>query len=669
MAPNGPQVPKPPKVLKPLLTKKGMMRKRPGPAPKPLSERVWKPPKPRKRIEQSYTRQRKIDVLLFLLNHRVADSRMRKVPRRRIGQPHDQEPEQPMVRDENGDLVWYRAPTYIETSKFWKVPVPTIQGWWDAREKILEGTGIELPAAATGPRMLPPTERPAGPSAQTGDDSSMDVSVSSSGLPAATSGQPIEVRPDTTTATASGSASAAAPAPAPPNGAAPPPDSVAQPPNPPVTRRAPVPPPVASRPRPPPRSQYAPGPSQAQPLPPPPPPPPKSTPHPGPAPSVVQGHPAGPYRAQPQLTYDALNGPPVYASPLPAPRSLPTAQPQQHHVYGPSPPPNGGLPNHYPAYHGPPPPPGSYVLVVYYVPPAHPNQPPPPHHVIYHGLPPPGWQPPPHPDYTQRQPAQHHPAQPPTPHASRPAAPKAGSLWAQYTPQPPKPPPPPPPAPGTAPSPNPAQPIRLGEPQQPARPRGTHQPILPKATHGPPPPLNTENPKALLPRLAPSRQPLVALSVQPALPSLIRAQPPAVSINPTRTTPPPAPPPPPNTTIVTSPAGTANASPHQAPSGDGGRRSSSTMKEILRDKGATTSMQVSTTMSTPMPAQESCTGSLDERVANPAMEATLEATSEVVSVAASRDDSEAGPGDGLDEGAPGSTPEAYGKEDEEMTDA
>ncbi|KAK4459110.1 hypothetical protein QBC42DRAFT_143010, partial [Cladorrhinum samala] len=133
------------------LTQKGTERKKPGPAPKPLSERLKnKPLKQVKRIERSYTRERKVEVLLYLLQHRVPDPRPRKVPRRRIGQPHEEELTQPMVANEYGELVWYRAPTYSEASEFWKIPTPTIQGWWDAREKILEGTGFELPKVGPG---------------------------------------------------------------------------------------------------------------------------------------------------------------------------------------------------------------------------------------------------------------------------------------------------------------------------------------------------------------------------------------------------------------------------------------------------------------------------------------------------------------------------------------
>ncbi|KAK3298862.1 uncharacterized protein B0H64DRAFT_454502 [Chaetomium fimeti] len=103
-----------------------------------------------KRIERSYTRERKIEVLMYLLNHRVPDVRARRFPRRRIGQPHEGESSQQLiVQEDHGDHIWYRAPTYSEASEFWNIPTPTIQGWWDARKKLLEGTGVELPELAT----------------------------------------------------------------------------------------------------------------------------------------------------------------------------------------------------------------------------------------------------------------------------------------------------------------------------------------------------------------------------------------------------------------------------------------------------------------------------------------------------------------------------------------
>jgi hypothetical protein len=114
-----------------------------------------------KRIERSYTRERKIEVLMYLLNHRVPDVRTRRFPRRRIGQPHEGEStQQSAVHKDCGDHIWFRAPTYSEASEFWNIPTPTIQGWWDARKKLLKGTGVELPEMA-GMGLSPvPNDRP-----------------------------------------------------------------------------------------------------------------------------------------------------------------------------------------------------------------------------------------------------------------------------------------------------------------------------------------------------------------------------------------------------------------------------------------------------------------------------------------------------------------------------
>ncbi|KAK4127083.1 hypothetical protein N657DRAFT_687434 [Parathielavia appendiculata] len=143
-----PSAPPPPRVR---LTKSGRPWKRMGPAPKPLAERLKnRGLKEVKRVERSYTRERKIEVLLWLLNHRVEDVRGHR-PRRRIGDPIEMEVANPGTEEAlNGVLIWNRAPTYAEASQYWKIPVPTIQGWWDARKKILDGTGVELPEVGRG---------------------------------------------------------------------------------------------------------------------------------------------------------------------------------------------------------------------------------------------------------------------------------------------------------------------------------------------------------------------------------------------------------------------------------------------------------------------------------------------------------------------------------------
>ncbi|KAK0633462.1 hypothetical protein B0T14DRAFT_561058 [Immersiella caudata] len=151
----------------------GVEKRRMGPKPKPLSERVqsWTFDKPKTRLERSYTRERKIEVLMYLVKHNIPfDTSYRKVARKRIGQ-YNEEAEFSEVGPD-GRTVSYRSPTYKEASEFWKIPVATISNWWEHRDKILEGTGIELPkkpVAAPGgggggpPKPPKPAEPPLDP--------------------------------------------------------------------------------------------------------------------------------------------------------------------------------------------------------------------------------------------------------------------------------------------------------------------------------------------------------------------------------------------------------------------------------------------------------------------------------------------------------------------------
>jgi Tc5 transposase DNA-binding domain len=90
---------------------------RPGPKPKPLSERPYKPPKPIQRIERSYSRERKIEVILFREHHRIQSI------------------------DLDTGLLVYKLPTLQETADFWKIPYQTIRGWWNSRETIIKSKG------------------------------------------------------------------------------------------------------------------------------------------------------------------------------------------------------------------------------------------------------------------------------------------------------------------------------------------------------------------------------------------------------------------------------------------------------------------------------------------------------------------------------------------------
>ena len=86
---------------------------RPGPKPKPLHERKYKPPKPIKRIERSYSRERKIEVILFRQHHRVQSI------------------------DLDTGLIVYLPPTFLQMADFWKIPSETIRDWWRSRETII----------------------------------------------------------------------------------------------------------------------------------------------------------------------------------------------------------------------------------------------------------------------------------------------------------------------------------------------------------------------------------------------------------------------------------------------------------------------------------------------------------------------------------------------------
>ena len=100
-----------------------LQRRRPGPKPKPLSERNKPSFRQIKRVERSYKDRKRVEVLLFLLKHRV-----------------------PGTLGENGGIVrkdlpsltnGYRPPTFFEASQFFKIPERTIKNWWKSRDKVV----------------------------------------------------------------------------------------------------------------------------------------------------------------------------------------------------------------------------------------------------------------------------------------------------------------------------------------------------------------------------------------------------------------------------------------------------------------------------------------------------------------------------------------------------
>jgi hypothetical protein len=89
--------------------------KRPGPTPKPLANRQVKTLRQISRVERSYSRSKKIEVLTFILHHRVFDLTSFK------------------SRD------GYRPPSVHEASRFFKIPVQTIRNWIKAQDTIISG--------------------------------------------------------------------------------------------------------------------------------------------------------------------------------------------------------------------------------------------------------------------------------------------------------------------------------------------------------------------------------------------------------------------------------------------------------------------------------------------------------------------------------------------------
>src|SRR3569833_1931006 len=109
-----------------------IQRKQPGPKPKPLHERKTLSFKPVTRVERSYKHQKRVEVLLFLLNYRLTGTPGRGGPHRQ-GLPDSQD--------------GFHPPTFFEASQFFKIPEATIKSWWKngtslCIRKINEGTNL-----------------------------------------------------------------------------------------------------------------------------------------------------------------------------------------------------------------------------------------------------------------------------------------------------------------------------------------------------------------------------------------------------------------------------------------------------------------------------------------------------------------------------------------------
>jgi hypothetical protein len=93
--------------------------KQPGKKIKPLSERSLRTFKPIQCLEQSYSYEKQVQVLLFLEKHRIPDDGMK------AGWPT--KTEQPRKNNSSHDIPGYQSPTFREASEFFKIPVTTLQ--------------------------------------------------------------------------------------------------------------------------------------------------------------------------------------------------------------------------------------------------------------------------------------------------------------------------------------------------------------------------------------------------------------------------------------------------------------------------------------------------------------------------------------------------------------
>ncbi|KAI0884371.1 uncharacterized protein GGS22DRAFT_22539 [Annulohypoxylon maeteangense] len=122
-----------------------------GPKPFPGTRRtrcdLRVPPVQSVRHNNRYPKKRKIDVLLWLVNHRVADTRRNEfgqppTPRLKSGQkpiPEEQLRELKQCKDH----IIYRPATYREAEKHWNIQGAIIASWWQRKEKYLPSAEIE----------------------------------------------------------------------------------------------------------------------------------------------------------------------------------------------------------------------------------------------------------------------------------------------------------------------------------------------------------------------------------------------------------------------------------------------------------------------------------------------------------------------------------------------
>ena len=112
------------------------------------------PVKPISRPIRSHSRKFKTDVLLWLINNRIAVTEtgqwglpyLASASSTRVGRVPLTDEDRVILKQafrDNG--VLYRPPTYKEAAAFWNVRANSVQNWWVIREKYLSPDDLHTP--------------------------------------------------------------------------------------------------------------------------------------------------------------------------------------------------------------------------------------------------------------------------------------------------------------------------------------------------------------------------------------------------------------------------------------------------------------------------------------------------------------------------------------------
>lgn len=76
---------------------------------------------------------------MWLIHHRVDDDDDPRTRRDHLSRGEQDIFEKDLRKMPDGTEKWFRAPTFLEASRFWKIPLRTISHWWKSRQQIFDG--------------------------------------------------------------------------------------------------------------------------------------------------------------------------------------------------------------------------------------------------------------------------------------------------------------------------------------------------------------------------------------------------------------------------------------------------------------------------------------------------------------------------------------------------